>query len=1419
MSYPPTLTTRTVKGRFVTHPDGSPAKGRVRIALSNFLQGPTDDAFVVNFDETFRLDSNGAFSTVLPATNDPQWTSAYYKIHIMIDDRPVERSRFEVPYNATGPLDLADILNLPPSTPGQSYILSSAIGAPGGVASLDSTGLVPQNQLPTTIAAEVDWDDVLNKPTAYPHDEVTWNQVTGKPGSFPPSTHQHAITDVTGLSAELSSKPDLDEIEDLLDGKADVVHTHVTSDITDLAASLDDKADLVNGVIPTEQIPAIAVVDFLGHVANQNAMLALTGQKGDWCIRDDQGNSWVITGSNPSQLSSWTALPVANVPVQSVNGQTGVVVLGKNDINLGNVDNTSDANKPVSFAVSFELNKKVNATGSVRYVADYIPGNVDPTSTNCYAYIAQAVTDAGIGGKIVFNGRFRCDQEIQLLNYQLVSGHIDWLGAGSGVQSSSVDFRQLVENSVDGNSRVGFRLAAQNLFEHLMIAGPGLDVAGTKGVAPPSGSEYSPRFYRVSFYGWEYGTDLLGAYYSDFIDCSWQLNKTAVRANACYNLSFYKPRMRCSNVDLTSFGTGVEIVGFVRGLKVIGGSIENYTTAIKGANQSDISIIGTYFEMHATPSGAFSGATAVDINAKSSTTLAVRDCTVYLHRHLSFIDGRNASNSTLVGQANQFIYADMGLNPAPTVPFAYNILSSLGDVKLGPDNWRNVFYDAVRQVSGYTPNIWGSGALLDYEVTFPRGDQLGRDANHYFGRNVVLPPNKTIAAADIIVPTTTKSAAYTLTASDNIINADATTAAFSITLPTAVGNAGRSYTIKRVNGGNNSVTITTTSSQTIDGSVSYVLAVPNAVLEVYSDGSNWRSVIRNDQPINVKDYGAKGDGIADDTFAIQAAITAASVSSSHSKTVVLPRGNYKTTATLMVESTLGLRVMAYGAVLKPALSAATPAIELKTTSANWMLGRQTVIEGLEINNSNLGVGVGIYVNQAQEFYLHNIKIWYCETALKLGDTWYGSIGGNSLFIGNTVGVDIVSDEVNTIDLRNLKINAADALGGQTTIGIRTVAQIYLMKFSGLTIEGYDYGFVHSRQVFGVGIFKFEEVYFEAIATCAMDFSQKSNNASINVEMTNIHFAEDNKAAWIKMGSGTYTFRNSDFKNNRILVKNDSTYRINLNTDVHVSQIDFTNTQGPGLNDGLVTLNTGTEKFIDGDVYRYNNVGDYNVYPTSQNHLPSVIDSRPVIATSPYDANAMGKFYPMYTVSYRDQVFERNGVILKSPGGNYFRLTVDDGGTVTTVDVTSQKKGFAPSLVTYPAVEIGRREVRGSAYSNVAEGSSVQIREINNRKVTKTSGVIVDGATGFRAVGTTLQAVATTPGNTFFSPYFWDTDIEYFYCWQSTYWGWSGTGSAQATNIRAIGTLAQRPATPLVDFMRYYATNNTTRYTWNGSAWS
>jgi hypothetical protein len=51
-------------------------------------------------------------------------------------------------------------------------------------------------------------------------------------------------------------------------------------------------------------------------------------------------------------------------PVSSVNGLVGDVVLNKGSFGLSNVDNTSDANKPISTSTQTALNSKENSISS-----------------------------------------------------------------------------------------------------------------------------------------------------------------------------------------------------------------------------------------------------------------------------------------------------------------------------------------------------------------------------------------------------------------------------------------------------------------------------------------------------------------------------------------------------------------------------------------------------------------------------------------------------------------------------------------------------------------------------------------------------------------------------------------------------------------------------------------------------------------------------------------------------------------------------------------------------------------------------------------------------------------------------------------------------------------------------------------------
>lgn len=71
---------------------------------------------------------------------------------------------------------------------------------------------------------------------------------------------------------------------------------------------ISGKADLVNGKLNTSQLPDLAVTEYKGAVADQTAMLAISGEQGDWVIRNDDSKVYLITGDDPTSASDWTAL-------------------------------------------------------------------------------------------------------------------------------------------------------------------------------------------------------------------------------------------------------------------------------------------------------------------------------------------------------------------------------------------------------------------------------------------------------------------------------------------------------------------------------------------------------------------------------------------------------------------------------------------------------------------------------------------------------------------------------------------------------------------------------------------------------------------------------------------------------------------------------------------------------------------------------------------------------------------------------------------------------------------------------------------------------------------------------------------------------------------------------------------------------
>lgn len=150
------------------------------------------------------------------------------------------------------------------------------------------------------------------------------------------------------------------------------------------------------GKIPTGQLPTVGATwgAVTGTLSNQTDLQSALNAKYD--------------ASNPSSYVNAAGASSA-APVQSVAGKTGAVSLVKGDVGLGNVDNTSDASKPVSTATQTALNAKepsITAGTSSQYWAGnktFLTLNTAAVPELTNLYYTQARFDSAFSGKSTTN--------------------------------------------------------------------------------------------------------------------------------------------------------------------------------------------------------------------------------------------------------------------------------------------------------------------------------------------------------------------------------------------------------------------------------------------------------------------------------------------------------------------------------------------------------------------------------------------------------------------------------------------------------------------------------------------------------------------------------------------------------------------------------------------------------------------------------------------------------------------------------------------------------------------------------------------------------------------------------------------------------------------------------------------------------
>ena len=287
------------------------------------------------------------FPTALDALTNPAATdvlTGHAAQHSNANDA-IEALQAKVGVNSSA---VATSLDYKVSALESSRELAANKGVAGGYASLDGAGKVPAAQLPSYV------DDVLE------YANLAGFPVTGEPGKI-------YVAEDTNKTYRWSGS----------------AYIFITSGAVDSVNSKTGVVSLVKADVGLGNVDNTSDLDKPISIATQTALN----------LKEDKSSKGAANGY--ASLDASGKVPTTQLPsyVASVSGKTGAVTLVKGDVGLGSVDNTSDANKPVSTAQQAALNTKANLSGAAFTGASSITAN---SASN-----ALTITQTGTGNALV----------------------------------------------------------------------------------------------------------------------------------------------------------------------------------------------------------------------------------------------------------------------------------------------------------------------------------------------------------------------------------------------------------------------------------------------------------------------------------------------------------------------------------------------------------------------------------------------------------------------------------------------------------------------------------------------------------------------------------------------------------------------------------------------------------------------------------------------------------------------------------------------------------------------------------------------------------------------------------------------------------------------------------------------------------
>jgi len=312
-------------------------------------------------------------------------------------------------------------------------------------------------------------------------------------------------------------------------------------------------------------------------------------------------------------------------------------------------------------------------------------------------------------------------------------------------------------------------------------------------------------------------------------------------------------------------GYGATAFGSSR-LSIRGFAAENWTDTAQG----------TYWSFLTTPTGTASAAEVMRLNSSGNLGLGttnplvrldivgtaanqfrISDTTADATQKLSYITGRHytnaqadvlhflgtngvSSNTVSYGGGSgslnsvtehRFYTGATNTTPTGTQRMTINSAGNIGIGVTSPN--ANAILDVTSTTKAFMPprmTTAQKNAVASPTAGMVVYDTDMKGISFYNGTAWTTTNNKNVA---------TKTANYTALQSDDVLLGDATSGAITITLPTAVGNTGEVFHIKKIDSSVNAVTIATTSSQTIDGALTQPILFQYQTITIVSNGVGW----------------------------------------------------------------------------------------------------------------------------------------------------------------------------------------------------------------------------------------------------------------------------------------------------------------------------------------------------------------------------------------------------------------------------------------------------------------------------------------------------------------------------------------------------------------------------------------------------